>query len=119
MAAERTADQIRADLAAARQNFAVGVQGLVCEVHPKTLKDQAVSDVKERVQDVKANVTSTVSEKVEQVKAQFVTDEGVRWNRVGTVVLVGVAVVAVLGTAAILGGLATRVVAKSEPVTHE
>lgn len=42
----RTADQIRADIAARRARISANVEGFVEEVHPQALKEKAVDDAK-------------------------------------------------------------------------
>lgn len=97
MAARRTAEQIQADIAAARGRLAEGVEGLVSRAHPAALRRDALGQAKAALRGV---VTSA--------KAEFVDEAGVRWNRVGTVVLVAAGVVLVSSLLRGVGRLVRR-----------
>jgi len=97
VAARRTAEQIQADIAAARGRLAEGVEGLVSRAHPAALRRDALGQAKAALRGV---VTSA--------KAEFVDEAGVRWNRVGTVVLVAAGVVLVSSLLRGVGRLVRR-----------
>ena len=98
----RTPQQIRAELAASRHAMAVGLEGLVSQVHPVAIKNKAVDDAKQKVEDTK----SSIKDRFKAVTGYFYDRSGVRWNNVGTVALIatGVCVVAgaLSGTAALV-----------------
>jgi len=83
----KTPDQIRAEIKAARDQLTDSVRGLSSEVHPSIIKQRTLQHVKE-----------TAAEKAQTVKAVFVDDAGVRWDRIGTVVLLVAGVLVVNGT---------------------
>jgi len=97
VAAPRTTEQIRADIAAARTRLATGVEGLVSRTHPAAVRRDALGQAKAAVRGV---VTSA--------KAEFIDEAGVRWNRVGTIVLVAAGVVLVSCLTRGVGRLAHR-----------
>jgi len=83
----KTPDQIRAEIAEARDQFADGVRGLSSQVHPSVIKQQTVEHVKDAVM-VRVNTAK-----------EFVMDEsGVRWDHIGTVVIVVAALLVTRGT---------------------
>ena len=92
---ERTPEQIRAEIAASRHAMTVGIEGLVSEVHPITLKNRAVDEAKQAVKDTKQMIYDTV----DGTRRYFVDESGVRWNNLGTVALIAVGVVTVIGAA--------------------
>ena len=92
---ERTPEQIRADIAASRHAMSVGIQGLVSEVHPTGIKNRAEDEVKKTVKDTKQLTYDTV----DGTRRYFVDESGVRWNNLGTVALIAVGVVTVIGAA--------------------
>ncbi|BDY02836.1 MAG: DUF3618 domain-containing protein [Cutibacterium avidum] len=69
---ERSADEIRRDIAATRARLAAGVEGLVEEVHPATLKREATDRARDYVQG-----------EFEQVKGQVKGEHGWRMDRIG------------------------------------
>jgi len=83
----KTPDQIRAEIKAARDELAGSVRGLSSEVHPSIIKQRTLQHIKE-----------AAAEKAQTVKAVFVDDAGVRWDRIGTVVLLTAGVLLVHGT---------------------
>ena len=95
MAVVRTPEQIHADISQARHGLASGVEGLVAQAHPAALKREATAQARAKAQSM-----------VESVTTQLVDDAGVRWNRVGTVVL---SVVGVLLVWKVLRGFARLV----------
>lgn len=97
---QRTPEQIRADIAATRHAVTVGVEGLVSEVHPTTLKNRAVEDVKQTIRQTFDDTRKAIFDTVDETKNWFVDEGGVRWNNVGTVAL------AVGGAAAVFGAFA-------------
>ena len=99
---ERTPEQIRAEIAASRHAMTVGIEGLVSEVHPTTLKNRAVDEAKQVVTDTKQMIDDTVDD----TRTYFVDRGGVRWNNVGTVTLIVVGAVVVLTAA---GGVASLI----------
>lgn len=103
MAKERSAEQIRADLAAARADFASGVQGMVSEVHPKTIKDQTIGKVTGKAEDVKDVFTQTIGTEIKSVQRFFADEQGPRWDNIGSVVMGGGLVAGAIGAAALLG----------------
>lgn len=62
VADNRTAEQIRQDLARSRARMSDAVAGLVEEVHPKTLKNHAVDDAKGFVQSEVDNAKSLIKD---------------------------------------------------------
>jgi len=97
VAQTRTTEQIRADIAAARQRLAAGVEGLVTQAHPAAMRREAVGAVKAKAQGL-----------VGAAKAEFIDEAGVRWNRLGTIILVVKGVVIVILVAKGLGRLVRR-----------
>jgi hypothetical protein len=81
MSDTRSIDQIRSDIAVARNRLTQDIEGFVAKAHPDTIK----ADLLDRVQ-------KTVNEKVTLVKNQVVDEAGIRWDRIGTAVLVVAAV---------------------------
>ena len=71
---ERTPEQIRADIAASRHAMTVGIEGLVSEVHPTTLKNRAVDEAKQVVTDTKQMIYDTVDD----TRTYFVDRGGVQ-----------------------------------------
>ena len=69
---ERSADEIRRDIAATRARLAAGVESLVEEVHPATLKREATDRARDYVQG-----------EFEQVKGQVKGEHGWRMDRIG------------------------------------
>ena len=69
---ERSADEIRRDIAATRARLAAGVESLVEEVHPATLKREATDRARDYVQG-----------EFEQVKGQVKGEHGWRLDRIG------------------------------------
>ncbi|MCL2653456.1 MAG: DUF3618 domain-containing protein [Propionibacteriaceae bacterium] len=83
----KTPDEIRAEIKAARDQLTDSVRGLSSEVHPSIIKQRTLQHIKE-----------TAAEKTQAVKAVFVDDAGVRWDRIGTVVLLAASVLLVQGS---------------------
>ena len=104
-AKERTPEQIRAELAASRHAMSVGIEGLVSEVHPTAIKNRAVEEVKQTVDDTKQMIYDTVDD----TRTFFVDEGGVRWNNVGTVALIVVGAVVVIGAVAGASSLIRRI----------
>lgn len=102
---ERTPEQIRADIAASRHAMSVGIEGLVSEVHPTAIKNRAVDDAKQAVEDTR----TVVFEAVDDTRNYFVDEGGIRWNNVGTVALIVVGSLAVIGVVSGIAALARRV----------
>lgn len=73
----KTPDEIRAEIAIARQQMADGVRGLASQIHPSVIKAQTVNQLRD-----------AVTGKVNEAKATVVDDAGVRWDRIGTGLLV-------------------------------
>lgn len=90
---QRSKQQIEADLAAARARLAQNIQELVNEVHPKSIAQRRVDDLK----------TFARSE-AEDAKAQFVDESG--QLRVDRFVIIGGAVVGLVGCFLVLKGIA-------------
>lgn len=99
---QRTPEQIRADIASSRHAMTIGIEGLVSEVHPTAIKNRAVDEVKQTVDDTKQMIYDTVDD----TRGFFVDEGGVRWNNVGTVALVVVGAVVVFGA---VGGVAALI----------
>ena len=99
---QRTPEQIRAEIAAHRHAMTVGIEGLVSEVHPTAVKGRAIKDAKQAI----ANTRDMVTETIEESRSYFVDEGGVRWNNVGTVALIVVGSLAVLG---VIGGTAALI----------
>lgn len=102
---ERTPEQIRADIAASRHAMSVGVEGLVSEVHPTAIKNRVVDDAKQVAVDTRTMLFETVDD----TRGYFVDEGGVRWNNVGTVALIVVGSLAVLGVVSGIAALARKV----------
>lgn len=86
--AERTREQIEAEVAAARQRLASNIEGLITQVHPRAVMVRGIADAKGFVQ-----------QEAKSAKSQFVTVDGsLQTERVaylaaavvGSIVLVGV-----------------------------
>lgn len=103
MAKNRTPDQIRADIAAARKAMAANVEGLVSEVHPTALKDRAVHEAKTAVSDTVNDAKSAVTNTVKDAKSAVMDTDGPRWDRIGTAALVAGAVIIVFGLIKVIG----------------
>ena len=97
MAQTRTAEQIRSDIAAARQRLAEGVEGLVSQTHPAALKREAIGAAKGKARKT-----------LDSLRGQVHDDAGLRWNRIGTAVLVLKGVIIVMLIAKGLGRLLRR-----------
>lgn len=102
---QRTPEQIRADIAASRHAMSVGIEGLVSEVHPTALKNNAVDGAKQAVDDTKDMVLDAVDE----TRNFFMDEGGVRWNNVGTVALVVIGAVSVLAAVGGASALLRRI----------
>ncbi|SDB88844.1 Protein of unknown function [Raineyella antarctica] len=70
----RTEAQIKADIAEARARLAASIEQLAKEAQPKTLKNNAVDQVK-----------AMADAQYQSVKGQFVDENGVRLDRVGMI----------------------------------
>jgi len=105
---QRTPEQIRADIAATRHTISTGVEGLVSEVHPTTLKNRAVDDVKQTIKQTFDDTRKVIFDTVDETRNWFVDSGGVRWNNVGTVALVVGGAAAVFGAFAGAGALIRR-----------
>jgi len=93
----KTPDQIRAEIKAARDQLADDVRGLSSEIHPSIIKQRTIQSIKD-----------TAMGKVGQAKAVFVDDAGVRWDRIGTIVLLTAGVLFVNGSLRRIGRLLFR-----------
>lgn len=102
----RTPEQIRADMAEARRAVAVGIEGLISEVHPTAIKNKATDDVKDLIGEAKDQAKAAIGEAV----GFFYDHKGVRWDNVGTVVLATSSVVAAGAGVRGVAGLLMRVV---------
>lgn len=71
----RSAQQIKADIAAARARMSANVEGLVTEVHPKAVKQRTVDDAK-------AFVMNEVDYAKTQAKATVKDEDGWRTDRI-------------------------------------
>ncbi|MDR0436487.1 MAG: DUF3618 domain-containing protein [Propionibacteriaceae bacterium] len=94
---ERSPEQIKAEIVAARERLAQGVQGLVSEVHPAAIRATAVDAVK-----------AGVDAQVAKVKALVVDSAGIRWDRIGTAVIVAVGALGICGVLKGMGRLLRR-----------
>jgi len=94
----RSPEQIRADIHAARQRMSANVQGLVTEVHPTAVKNRAVDDAKEVARTEVQNLTHQVKD-----------ENGWRTDRL---TLAGVASGAVMVGLLVIRGLAKLVTRK-------
>jgi len=97
--ATRTPEQIRADIQQARQGLSANIEGLVSEVHPVAIKDRTIAEAKTFVADTANDAKTFVADTAADAKATVVDDLGVRWDNIGTaliVVAVGIATIAVL-----------------------
>lgn len=95
MAKSDDVQQLQAQIAAAREKLAQNIQGLVTDVHPSAVRARAVNDAR-----------TFASDSVSQAKATVVDESGVRWDRIGTAVLV---VAGVVGTVVVLRGIRKRI----------
>jgi hypothetical protein len=82
----KTAEQIRAEIKATRDQLVNDVRGLSSEVHPSVIKQQTIQHVKD-----------AAIARVDAAKALVVDDAGIRWDRIGTAVLLVASVVLVHG----------------------
>ena len=89
---ERTADEIRRDIAATRARLAAGVENLVEEVHPATLKREASDRARDFVQG-----------EFDQVKSQVKDENGWRVQRIAMAAGVLAAGVGIIVLRAIVG----------------
>lgn len=90
----RSAAQIKADIAAARARMTANVEGLVTEVHPKAVKQRSVDEAK-----------AFAMGEVSHLKSQIKDDDGWRTDRLS--------VAGVAAGAAALGLAVVRAVVKS------
>lgn len=94
----RSAQQIRADIAAARARMSANVEGLVTEVHPKAVKQRTVDDVK-----------AFARAEAEHAKSQIKDEDGWRTDRLTLAgAVAGAALVAVLTLRAIARKVSKR-----------
>lgn len=84
MAADRSVDEIRSEMAKTRARVTEAVQGLITETDPRVLKNRAQDEAK-----------SFVQTEVNNVKSWFVDDAGPRWDNIAKIVGGVVAVVAI------------------------
>ena len=90
---ERTADEIRRDIAATRARLAAGVENLVEEVHPATLKREASDRARDFVQG-----------EFDQVKSQVKDENGWRVQRIAMAAgVLAAGVVSIIVLRAIVG----------------
>ena len=82
----KTPDQIRAEIQAARDQLADGLRGLSSEVHPSIIKQRTVQHVKDAAVD-----------RVNKAKGLVVDEAGIRWDHIGTAVLVIIGALLVRG----------------------
>ncbi|GAA1393658.1 DUF3618 domain-containing protein [Luteococcus peritonei] len=87
----RSAEQIRADIAAARARMSANVEGLVTEVHPKAVKQRSVDEAK-----------AFMMAEVDHAKSQVKDEDGWRTDRL--------TVAGVAAGAAMLGLLTLRAI---------
>lgn len=80
----RTEDQIKADIADARARLSASLEQLAKDVHPTTIRNETVDQVK-----------GFVNDQVDSVKGRFVDVNGIRLDRVAAV------------AGAVAGGVAT------------
>ncbi len=73
---ETNIDRIRERIAASRNDITYGVENIITTVHPTALKNHAIDEGKEFAAD-----------KADQAKAAFIDENGLRWDRIGTVAL--------------------------------
>lgn len=87
--ADRSKEQIEAEIAAARQRLASNIEGLITQVHPRAVVVRGIADVK-----------GILGQEAASAKAQFVGDDGsVKTERVlylAAAVVGSIALVAVL-----------------------
>lgn len=88
----RTTEQIRLDIRSARDGMAANVEGLIAEVHPQAVKTRVVNDAKTFAADTAATAKETI-----------VDERGIRWDNIGTALIV---TAGVLATLAVLKGIA-------------
>lgn len=93
--AERSKEQIEAEIAAARQRLASNVEGLITQVHPRAVAMRGLADAKGMFEQEAASA-----------KAQFVATDGtVKTERI---VYLAVAVVGSIALLAVLKSLVTK-----------
>jgi len=80
----KTPQELQAEIQAARDDMAAGIRGLASEIHPTVIRERTVQHAKDAV-------TSGVN----GIKELVVDDAGVRWDRIGSVVLVSTGLVVV------------------------
>ncbi len=88
----RTPEQIRLDIRSARDSMTANVEGLIAEVHPEAVKARVVNDAKTFVADTATTAKETI-----------VDDQGIRWDNIGTALIIAAGV---LATVAVLKGIA-------------
>ncbi|MGO4956074.1 DUF3618 domain-containing protein [Luteococcus sp. Sow4_B9] len=94
----RSAQQIRADIAAARARMGANVEGLVNEVHPKAVKQRSVDEAK-----------AFVMTEVDAAKSQVKDEDGWRTDRLTLAgAAAGAALVALLTVRAIVRGIGKK-----------
>ncbi|MDR1355262.1 MAG: DUF3618 domain-containing protein [Propionibacteriaceae bacterium] len=91
---ERSPEQIKADILAARERLARGVEGLASEVHPDAIKATVVTAM-----------ATGVDTQVSKVKALVVDNAGIRWDRIGTAAVVALGAFGVCAILRCLGRL--------------
>lgn len=93
--AERTKEQIQAEIAAARERLASNVEGLITQAHPKAIAARTVQDAKE-----------FASGEFEAAKAQFVSLDGS--PKVPNIAALTVAVVGAIAFLVVVRSIARR-----------
>lgn len=88
----KTPDQIRAEIMAARNQLMDDLRSLSSEVHPSIIKQRTVQNVKDAVTD-----------RATAAKGLVMDEAGIRWDRIGTVVLAILGLIVVRG---VLRGIA-------------
>ena len=83
----KTPDQIRAEIQVARDQLVTDIRGLSSQVHPSVIKQQTIQHARD-----------AVASRVNTAKAFVVDGAGVRWDHIGTVVLVTAIVLVIHGT---------------------
>ncbi len=97
MVKEPTAEEIRAKIASSRLDFANGIEDVAAQVNPKALKRNVKRAAKDSINTTKEALRMTASDALKGFRGFFVDELGIRWNNVGTVLLIGVGVASVAG----------------------
>jgi len=82
----RTPEEIREEIGQVREQLIDGIKGLSSVAHPSIIKEETIQRVKDAAAD-----------QIKTVKNYVVDESGVRWDRIGNAVLVGVGLLVIRG----------------------